>query len=105
MGSRLELQDLLENLMFELTGEKNVYRNPPSNTSMHYPAIKYEPYKIDALHANNGLYKATTGYSLTVINRLPSDDIVTKLLSLPMCSFDRNYTSDGLNHDVLKLYY
>lgn len=101
MESRLELQDLLESII----GNENVYYNPPSNTSMNYPAIKFEPYKIDTLRANNKLYKANVCYSITVISRLPNDNTVEKLLSLPMCSFDRHYTYDGLNHDVLKLYY
>lgn len=105
MGSRLELQDLLEDALDELLGERNVYYNPPPNDEMKYPAIKYQPYKIGTLHANNGIYKATTCYSITIISYVPNDAMVAKLLSMPMCSFDRHYTYDGLNHDVLRLYY
>lgn len=105
MESRLELQYLLEDLMEKLTGKKNVYFNAPPNNSMNYPAIKASIYKIDTAHANNKVYKATICYSLTVIGKLPNDAIIKKLLELPMCSYDRHYTSDGLNHDVLQLYY
>ena len=105
MGSRLELQYLLEDLMDKLTGKKNVYFNPPPNNNMNYPAIKANLYKVDTAHANNKVYKATKCYNLIVIGKLPNDAIVDKLLELPMCSYDRHYTSDGLNHDVLQLYY
>ena len=101
MGSRLELQYLLENII----GNTNVYFNPPPNNNMNYPAIKAGLYKVNTVHANNKVYKATKCYSLTVIGKLPNDAIVDKLLELPMCSYDRHYTSDGLNHDVLQLYY
>ena len=103
MGSRLELQTLLEDIMYSLTNERNVYYNPPSN--MRYPAIKFEPRTIDTVYADNIPYTISNCYSLTVMGRLPNDNIVTELLKLPMCSFDRHYTYDGLNHDVLKLYY
>jgi len=101
MGSRLLLQGLLEDMI----GNQNVYYNPPSNIQMEWPAIKFEPSKIDTLRANNALYKRTICYSVTVVGKLPNDSIVEKLLSLPMCSFDRHYTSDGLIHDVLRLYF
>jgi hypothetical protein len=101
MGSRLELQDLLEAIM----GNRNVYYNPPENVDIGYPAIVYKPYKINTLRANNLLYKLRTCYSITIIAPLPNDAIVEKMLVLPMYSFDRHYVSDGLNHDVLQLYY
>lgn len=101
MGSRLELQALLETIM----GNKNVYYNPPSNITMAYPAIRYERSDVDIKHANNNPYRITSCYSITVIGRLPNDNIINQLLSLPMCSFDRHYAYDGLNHDVLQLYY
>ena len=101
MASRLELQNLLE----ELIGNENVYFNPPDQLSMMYPAIKYNIYTVKTFHSDNGLHRATTCYGLTVIGRLPNVEIVNKLLQLPMCSYDRNYVSDGLHHDTLLLYY
>jgi hypothetical protein len=101
MGSRLELQYLLESII----GNENVYYNPPSNTEMKYPAIVFEPYNIDIMHANDRLYGSTVCYSIRAICALPNDKVVKELLNLPMCSFDRHYTFDGLNHDVVRLYY
>ena len=101
MGSRLELQYLLEKLL----GSKNVYSNPPGNITMAYPAIKFVLSGVNVEYANNTPYIKNRRYMVTVIGKTPNDSIVEKLLDLPKCSFDRHYTSDGLNHDVLQLYY
>ena len=101
MASRLELQDLLENII----GNQNVYYNPPENLKMGYPAITYSPYSIDRICANNVLYKLTVCYNITIVGKLPNDAIINEIIKLPMCSFDRHYTYDGLHHDVLKLYF
>ena len=101
MGSRLELQYILESLI----ENTNVHYNAPDNDDMSYPAIIYSPCEIDTKYANDMLYLSKTRYLITVIGEFPNDNIVKKILNLPMCSFDRHYTYDGLNHDVLKLYY
>lgn len=101
MGSRPQLQTLLEGLL----GSRNVYYNPPGGTVMKYPAIKYALYDVNTSHADDVLYRSTVCYSITIINALPNDNMVEKILKLPMCSFDRHYTYDGLNHDVVRLYY
>ena len=101
MGSRLELQDLLETII----GNQNVYFNPPESLIMNYPGIKYNISKIPTLKASNKTYKITFCYSVTLMSTLPNEALLIKMLNLPMCSFDRHYTSDGLNHDVLQLYF
>lgn len=105
MGSRLQLQDRLEDILYNLTGKKNVYHNAPGISGMDYPAIKFSTYRVDIMHADNCPYKSNKCYTLTVIGKLPNDKIVEELLKLPMCSYDRPYTSNGLFHDVLHLYY
>lgn len=99
MASRLQLQTELE----ELLGSKNVYFQPPAR--MNYPAIKYSLGGFSNNHANNGLYKSMTSYTVTLIDRNPESVFVNKLLSLPYCSFSTAYTSDNLNHFVFTLYY
>ena len=99
MASRLELQEKLE----ELLGSKNVYYQPPEK--MEYPAIKYSKNDIKTTHANNAVYTKMTQYTLTVIARKPDHPVIEKLLELPYCTYDRNYKSDNLEHDVLTLYY
>lgn len=101
MGSRLELQTKLE----ELLGSKNVYYQPPASCRMEYPAIKYSKSDIQSRFANGSAYSLSNRYELIVIDRKPDNVVINKLLSLPYCSFDRHYASDNLNHDVLTLYY
>lgn len=101
MARRLELQVKLE----ELLGFKHVYYNPPESIKMEYPAIRYSKSRIDAKKANNSTYKKSTRYDITVIDRRPDNPVIDKLLEFPYCSYDRNYKSDNLEHDVLTLYY
>ena len=101
MDRRLELQTKLENIL----GSRNVYFQPPSNTKIEYPCIVYERDDIDQRFADNRTYINTVRYSLTLIGRSPESNLVSKILELPYCSYDRFYTTDSLNHDVFTLYY
>lgn len=101
MASRIELQAKLE----ELLGSRNVYYQPPETLKIEYPAIVYSKSRIDKKSANNAAYKLTNGYEIIVIDRKPDNPVIDKLLQLPMCSYDRPYESDNLNHDVLTLYF
>lgn len=101
MASRLELQTKLK----ELLGNKNVYYQPPESKKMEYPAIKYSIDDIDQVHANDKVYSRRRRYEIIVIDRLPDNPVINKLLDLPYCSYDRNYKADNLNHDVLTLYF
>ena len=101
MGTTLELQTLLENLL----GSENVYFQPPATIQMAYPAIKYSRESIDNKHADDAVYKQSYAYQVIVIDRDPDSSIVGKVSKLPMCRFSRNYKADNLNHDVFKLYF
>lgn len=101
MGSRLNLQNLLE----ELLGSRNVYFQPPASVSMKYPAIVYSRNDLENWHANNNVYAQTTAYSVTVIDEDPESEYVRKVSQLPMCTFDRHYVAENLNHDVFTLYF
>lgn len=101
MARRLILQTKLE----ELLGLRNVYYNPPASLMLNYPAIVYNDKDIDQLYANNKTYRLTKSYTLTVITKTASNDIIDKLLEWPMCSFDRHYKADSLNHYVFTLYF
>lgn len=101
MGTRLELQSLLEQLL----GGDNVYFQPPPSVRMSYPAIRYERSDIRSNRADNQHYTQTRGYTVTVIDPDPDSEIVEKVSRLPMCEFDRHYAADNLNHDVFRLYF
>lgn len=101
MRTRLDLQELLENLI----ESSNVYFQPPPNVNMKYPAIKYSRENIDNRHADNGVYLQQNVYQLIVIDKNPDSEIVQKVSRLPSCSFDRHYISNNLNHDVFTIYF
>lgn len=101
MGSRPNLQIILE----ELLGSRNAYYQPPENVRMNYPAIRYTKSRIEGKYADDKRYKNLTRYELIVIDRMPDNPVINKLLELPYCSHDRWYVANNLNHDVLTLYY
>ena len=101
MASRLDLQDKLE----ELNENRYVYFQPPSNIQMNYPAIKYEIDRIDTKFADDSSYIRNKRYTITVISKNAKPEIIDELLNLPMCTFDRSYQSDNLNHFVFTIYW
>lgn len=101
MATRQELQSKLE----EFLGSRNVYYQPPESVKMEYPAIRYSKSDIKSRFANNAPYSKNYCYELIVIDRKPDNPVIDKLLDLPYCVFDRHYTADNLNHDVLILYF
>ena len=103
MATLQEQQAKLQVKLEELLGSKNVYYQAPGR--IDYPAIKYEIDDIEATHANNSVYRTSRRYKVTVIDGLPDNPVIDKILELPMCSYDRHYVSDNLNHDVLTLYW
>ena len=101
MGSRLELQNLLESIL----GSRNVYYQPPESIKIKYPAIIYSRNGIDNNFADDIVYMQNHTYQIIVIDANPDSEIVNKISKLPMCRYNRHYTSDNLNHDVFILNY
>lgn len=101
MGSRLQLQTLLESIL----GSENVYFQPPEDYKIEYPCIIYSRSDERALYANDKQYNKQIRYQLIVIDEDPDSVISSEISSLPMCAFDRHYTKDNLNHDVYNMYY
>jgi hypothetical protein len=101
MGKRAQLQVALEALI----GSTNVYFQPPETVKLKYPCVIYERNSIKTKFADDNPYNHQTKYQVTVIDKNPDSDLPQKIGGLPMCSFDRHYTSDNLNHDVYNLYY
>lgn len=98
MANRLDLQELLLDL-----GVDNVYFQPPPAFKMLYPCIVYNRSNIYPRFADNSVYSTENRYSITVIDSNPDSDIPNKVAALPRCKFDRNFASDGLNHDVFSI--
>ena len=101
MDRRLKLQKILETIL----GSRNVYYQPPDNIHMNYPAIKYHKNIKDVSHADDIKYKMCDSYTITVIDKNPDNQVIYEILKLPYSSYDRNYISNNLEHDVITLYY
>lgn len=102
MASRLNLHEEL----CALLGSRNVYFNPPEAVKLKYPCIKYSIAGMDTKRANNSIYSNKLRYTITVIDDDPDSEIYARILPhFKMCSFDRTYPANNLNHFVLTLYY
>lgn len=101
MGKREQLQVILE----EILGSDNVYFQPPQSNELSYPCILYSLNAGSTKFANDKPYNIQMGYSVTVIDEDPDSQIPGKVASLPMCTFNRFYTADNLNHTIYNLYY
>lgn len=99
MAPRLELQALLTSIT------EHVYFQPPESIKMQYPCIRYERDYLSRHHADDVAYVDAKRYTITVMDRDPDSEIPDLVAALPMCSFDRHYVADGLNHDVYKLFF
>ena len=101
MNRRYELQAVLEGIL----GSGNVYFQPPENLKMRYDCIVYERSEIETVHADNAPYRLLDHYQVTVIYKNPDSYLPHRLAMLPMCTHDRHFTADNLNHDIFNLYY
>ena len=99
MAPRLQLQSLLETIT------EHVYFQPPENLKMQYPCVVYHRDFAETDHADNAPYRHTLRYMVTVIDRNPDSDLPGKVAELPMCTFNRFFTADNLNHDVYTMFF
>ena len=99
MAPRLQLHNILEAIT------PRVYFQPPANVQMEYPCIVYNRDFLDTKFADNEPFSLTKRYMVTVIDRDPDSDIPDKVSALPMSTFNRFYTADGLNHDVYQVFF
>lgn len=101
MDRRLNLHAMLEDVL----GSNNVYFQPPESIQMKYPCIVYKLSYYQTIYADNNPYKSKKRYQMTLIHEDPDNEIKEKLVSLPLCSFDRFFTSGLLNHYVYNIYF
>lgn len=99
--TRIELQTIFEQML----GTRSVYFQPPESVKMHFPCIRYQIDGSDNKNANNKKYIHLMKYTVTYIDEDPDSSFPNKIENMPYASFDRFYTSDGLNHWVFSLYY
>lgn len=102
MRSRLELHEELCTLL----GSRNVYFQPPESVKLQYPCIIYHFSSPAVRHADNKLYMYYPQYELTLITRDPDTVIRDEIVyHFPLCSIDRFFTNDNLNHYTYTLYF
>ena len=99
--NRLKLNQTLEDIL----GSENVYFQPPMSKKISYPCIIYKVNSADSFFADNRPYFTRVRYQITLIDSNPDSIFFEKILSLPMCTFDRHYATDGLNHYIFNLYW
>ncbi len=102
MGTRLELQQLLEGIVGPPI---KVYFQPPTSVKLSYPCIVYALTGVDVNYAGNIKYLSVNKYQVTIIDTDPDTAIPNAITLLTHCAFDRRYTSDNLYHEVYSLYY
>lgn len=101
MAPRLSLQTRLAGL----EGVVKAYFQPPTNVKLEYPCIVYRRDEGNSQFADNETYAFTQRYEVTVIDRDPDSAIPRLVAALPMCSHNRFFAADDLNHDVFTLYF
>jgi hypothetical protein len=99
MGTRLQLQTLLESLC------DHVYFQPPTGMEMQYPCIIYRRDETDTKIADNIPYSRTKRYQVTVVDRNPDSELPDKVEELPYCGFNRYFPAENLNHYVFTLFF
>lgn len=101
MGSRLALHDIF----VAIPGVLKVYFQPPESVKLEYPCIVYSRNSRDTKFADDSPYINKIRYQVKVIDKNPDSIIPEKVANMPMCTFDRHYTANNLNHDVYNLYF
>lgn len=99
MAPRQQLHEILQGIT------DNVYFQPPENIKLEYPCIVYSRDSADTIFADNEPFSITKRYMVTVIDRDPDSDIPDEVARLPMCTFNRWFAADNLNHDVYQLFF
>lgn len=88
-----------------LLGNDHVYFQPPENIKIEYPAIIYERRNIDARYSDNRVYNTTSEYNVTIVDSDPDSIIVDKMSKFRTARYIRKYVSNGLYHDIFKIFY
>jgi len=102
MGTRLELDSLIRQIL----GSNNVYFQPPESVKLKYPCVIYHRDDGRPEYADDGMYKFTKSYTVTVIDANPDSEIPDRFReSLPYCRPGRWYAADNLNHWPFTIYF
>ena len=101
MGLRSQLQTILE----AIPNVEKVYYQPPESIKLVYPCIIYSLSPEYRAYADNLPYSRVNKYYVTVIDRNPDSTIREAVASMKLCSMDKPFTVDNLNHYPFTLYF
>lgn len=97
---------LFHQALKKVLGNDNVYFQSPSTVKMKYPCIIYSVDRIKTIRADNKAYINKRAYQVISITTNPDTDIREDMLeAFDHCYFERDYTSDGLLHNVFTIYF
>ena len=95
----------LHEIFTDVLGSRNVYFQPPASVTLKYPCIVYSLSDVKGKKANNKTYDRNYGYKVTLIHTDSDNDVLDKLLNLPYATIDTAFSTQGLYHYVLTIYY
>lgn len=101
MDQQVKLKQFLKSVI----GSATLYIQPPSTIKMTYPCLICKLDAMDKKYADNKTYRKTNRYSLMYITKDSNDPNIDNIGILPMCRFDRAYTSNNLYHNSYELYF
>lgn len=93
---------------FKRLGSQNVYFEPPKSAKINYPCTVFKRTTMSSRSADNRIYKKDDAYDVTLISRMPDDEMVHILLDnneFNKVRHIRHYEMDGLHHDQFKIFY
>lgn len=101
MATRIELHNRLTSML----GSSYVYFQPPESVKLSFPCIVYNLDAIDVKRADNSGYVGKRRYAVTLISKDPDYPLVDEMALMPLCTLNRFFTVDNLNHWTFELYY
>lgn len=100
MNKWKEVKSILDNVSEDL----EVYYQPPANYKINYPAIIFNKTGGGYDFADDEVYSKQMEYDVKVIYKNPNEDFEESMSNIQFCSPTRSFVSNGLYHDVYKLY-
>lgn len=105
----LDRRLILDEKLRRILGSDNVYFEPPTSMTMHYPCIRYSRSNIDVIHADNIVYLGHNRYQIIAIFEDADDNLPDRLLyndeGLTLNLERAPYVVDNLHHYVFSNYF
>lgn len=95
----------LSEILHQIMVNGHVYFQPPESKKIQYPCIIYSISNGNSQYADDQSYIFRKRYMLMLIDTNPDSVYIDEIMKLPLCSFDRGYTADNLNHYVFNLFW